>query len=147
MADGLTVDRVAGARTNAVAHIRTARDSASVDSCGRKITFPSQANEAVRFVLNNSQFVVREVVLSASMPSQTSAGYTEGKQSRTASKLRHCLVQSKHGYWERLFRLAPASLTALDLTSASAGLPEGRIYQSSFKANWICREVVAVEVI
>src|ERR1700686_2723585 len=59
--DRLTVDSVVGARTSAMAHIRTAGDSTSVDCYGRKITFPSHATEAVCFALKKSPFVVREL--------------------------------------------------------------------------------------
>jgi ribosomal protein L16 Arg81 hydroxylase len=59
--DRLTIGSVAGARTNAITHIRTAGDSTSVDCYGRTITFPPHASEAVRFALKNSQFVVGEL--------------------------------------------------------------------------------------
>jgi serine/threonine protein kinase len=41
-----------------------------------------------------------------------------------------------------LHRFSPASITTI-----SSRAPHGPVYQTSFKANWICREVVAVEVI
>jgi hypothetical protein len=61
MLDRLTIDSVAGVRVNTMTYVRTAKDAASVDCYGRKITFPSHASEAVRFALKNSEFVVRDL--------------------------------------------------------------------------------------
>jgi len=55
----LTINSVVGARKGVISHLRTNAETTSVDSYGRTITFPSHADEAVRFALSNSEFVVR----------------------------------------------------------------------------------------
>ena len=59
--DRVTLDSTVGARANAMCRIRTDGDATSVDCYGRKISFPFYASGAVRFALNTSQFVVREL--------------------------------------------------------------------------------------
>ncbi|HLY61457.1 MAG TPA: cupin domain-containing protein [Terriglobia bacterium] len=59
--DRLTVESVVGARTGVISLLRSDANSVSVDCYGRKITFPVRAGEAVRFALNNSKYVVREL--------------------------------------------------------------------------------------
>jgi ribosomal protein L16 Arg81 hydroxylase len=59
--DRVTLDSTVGARANAICRIRTDGDATSVDCYGRKISFPCYASGAVRFALNTSQFVVREL--------------------------------------------------------------------------------------
>lgn len=57
----LTLKSIAGARRDAIFRISETGDSVSVDCYGRRITFPAQAAEAVRFALNNERFAVREL--------------------------------------------------------------------------------------
>ncbi len=57
----LTAGSVAGARPNAIFRISAEGDSVHVDCYGRRITFPSQAAEAVRFALNNVRFTVGDL--------------------------------------------------------------------------------------
>src|ERR1700693_50239 len=59
--DRVGLDSMVGARANAVCRIRTGGHATSVDCYGRKISFPVYASGAVRFALNHSQFVVREL--------------------------------------------------------------------------------------
>ena len=59
--DRLTIDSKVGARAGVISHLRTDAESTSVDCYGRKIIFPIQAREALRFALSNSEFVVREL--------------------------------------------------------------------------------------
>lgn len=59
--DRLTMDSVVRARPTAISRVRTNRDSTSIDCYGRRITLPLHAAEAVRFALNGSRFVVREL--------------------------------------------------------------------------------------
>jgi ribosomal protein L16 Arg81 hydroxylase len=56
--DHLTVDTVVGARQGVISRLQTSDGSESVDCYGRKITFPSQAREAVRFALSHPRFAV-----------------------------------------------------------------------------------------
>jgi ribosomal protein L16 Arg81 hydroxylase len=57
----LTLDSVVGARAGVVSHIRTDGESTSVHCYGRKITFPSYTEDALRASLNSPQFVVRSL--------------------------------------------------------------------------------------
>jgi ribosomal protein L16 Arg81 hydroxylase len=57
----LTVESVAGVRPEAIFRIEAASDAVNVDCYGRRITFPAQAAEAVRFALNHTRFAVRDL--------------------------------------------------------------------------------------
>lgn len=57
--DRLTIDSVAGARQGVIYRLETSGDRELVHCYGRKITFPSQAREAVRFALSQPRFAVR----------------------------------------------------------------------------------------
>jgi hypothetical protein len=60
------------------------------------------------------------------------------------------IVGNFDGPGERLSRRAASEHHSVSPVSLAANFPasaKGPIYQTSFKANWICREVVAVEVI
>lgn len=59
--EGLTVQSVAGVRPEAIFRIEAAGGAASVDCYGRRISFPAQAVEAVRFALNHARFAVRDL--------------------------------------------------------------------------------------
>ncbi|MBV9499751.1 MAG: hypothetical protein JO138_10290, partial [Acidobacteriaceae bacterium] len=57
----LTVDSVVGARQGVISRFETSGESESLECYGRKITFPPQAREAVRFALSHPRFVVRNL--------------------------------------------------------------------------------------
>jgi ribosomal protein L16 Arg81 hydroxylase len=57
----LTVESVAGVRPEAIFRVEAAGDAVSVDCYGRRISFPVQAAEAVRFALNHARFAVRDL--------------------------------------------------------------------------------------
>ena len=57
----LTTASLVGARAGSVCHQQTDGESTSIDCYGRKITFPSYADAAIRFALSHSRFVVREL--------------------------------------------------------------------------------------
>jgi ribosomal protein L16 Arg81 hydroxylase len=57
--DSLTIRSVVGARQGVIARLETNDESETVHCYGRKITFPAQAREAVRFALSEPRFVVR----------------------------------------------------------------------------------------
>ncbi len=57
--DRLAADSVVGARQGVISRIESSDDSESLHCYGRKITFPSQAREAVRFALSHPRFVVK----------------------------------------------------------------------------------------
>ncbi|MGH9431282.1 MAG: cupin domain-containing protein [Terriglobia bacterium] len=59
--DRLAVDSVVGARPGIIFRLQTSGESAALDCCGRQITFPSYACEAVRFALCHSRFLVRDL--------------------------------------------------------------------------------------
>jgi ribosomal protein L16 Arg81 hydroxylase len=60
--DHLTVDSVVGARLGAIYRLQArSGDCASVECCGRKMTFPPHAGETVRFALSNPRFAVRDL--------------------------------------------------------------------------------------
>jgi ribosomal protein L16 Arg81 hydroxylase len=56
--DSLSIDSVVGRRPGVISRLQTVGESESLDCYGRKITFPTQAREAVRFALNHPRFVV-----------------------------------------------------------------------------------------
>ena len=58
---GLNIDSVAGARQDSMAFVRTGGETVTVDCHGRTITFPRHAAEAIRYALNHSRFLVREL--------------------------------------------------------------------------------------
>lgn len=58
----LTVESIAGIRPDAIFRIETAGETVSVDCYGRRIAFPAQAAEAVRFALNNARFRVSDLL-------------------------------------------------------------------------------------
>jgi ribosomal protein L16 Arg81 hydroxylase len=57
----VTPDSVAGARTGNLVRLHADGDSLKVECYGRQITFPAHASEAVRFALDHSRYVVREL--------------------------------------------------------------------------------------
>lgn len=57
--DGLALDSAVGARPGVISRLETSDESESVHCYGRKITFPTQAREAVRFALSHPRFAVR----------------------------------------------------------------------------------------
>jgi len=59
----LTTESVAGVRDGTIFRIESAGngDSMTVESYGRRITFPEAAREAVEFALTNSRFAIREL--------------------------------------------------------------------------------------
>lgn len=59
--DHLTIDSEVGLRPGVILRLQPVGDTESVDCYGRKIVFPSQAREAVRFALNHRRFVVRSL--------------------------------------------------------------------------------------
>jgi len=59
--DALTVDSLAGARPGVVYYLQANDDSVVVHLCGRKITFPSVAANALRYALGHPEFSVREL--------------------------------------------------------------------------------------
>lgn len=59
--DTLTIETVVAARRGTVFYLRTKGDSTSINTCGREITFPSQANEAVQFALRQRAFIVKDL--------------------------------------------------------------------------------------
>ncbi len=59
--DDLTLDRQVGARPGVISRLQTVGDSVSLSCYGREITFPPQTAGAVRFALNNTKFVVRDL--------------------------------------------------------------------------------------
>lgn len=59
--DRLAVDSVAGARPGVISRLQASGELASLDCYGRKITFPSDAREAVQFALSHPEFVVRDL--------------------------------------------------------------------------------------
>lgn len=56
--DSLRIDSIVGVRQGVVFRLQTDGESDSVECCGRKIAFPPQAREAVRFALRHSKFAV-----------------------------------------------------------------------------------------
>ena len=54
----LTVDSLVGARAGVISRLETSGESVSVECYGRRITFPPQTREAVRFALSNHRFVL-----------------------------------------------------------------------------------------
>jgi len=59
--DKVNIDSVVGARPSVVSRIRTDCSSLSIYAFGRKISFPAQGTEAVRFALSQSRFSVRDL--------------------------------------------------------------------------------------
>jgi hypothetical protein len=56
--DRLTIDSLAGLRPGVIFRLQSEGNSESVDCYGRKITFPPQASDAVRFALSHPRFAV-----------------------------------------------------------------------------------------
>ena len=61
LVDNITSDSWVGARRDTVYLIRREGTSASIYACGRKISFPTHAEEAARFALREARFLVREL--------------------------------------------------------------------------------------
>jgi ribosomal protein L16 Arg81 hydroxylase len=59
--EGLSVDSVAGARPGVIVRLNAGPDHASLQCCGRTITFPHHAVEGVQYALGHSRFVVRDL--------------------------------------------------------------------------------------
>lgn len=59
--DALTVDSLAGARPGVVYYFESGDDCAVVHLCGRKITLPSFASDALRYALGHPEFSVRDL--------------------------------------------------------------------------------------
>jgi hypothetical protein len=59
--DQLRIESVVGARSSAVFRILKDGSSTSVHSFARKIGFPAQAEDALRFALNRSRFSIRDL--------------------------------------------------------------------------------------
>ena len=59
--DRLTIVGMAGARPGLSYRLQVERDCCSIDCYGRRITFPSHALEAVRFILSHSRFAIRDL--------------------------------------------------------------------------------------
>lgn len=59
--DSLTGDSAVGARPGAIFRLQTNGTSESIDTYGRRISFPSHAGEAARFALSHASFVVRDL--------------------------------------------------------------------------------------
>src|SRR5579864_2374601 len=59
--DGLTVDTVVGARPGVITRLQRNGESATVESYGRRINFPSHAHDAVQFALNHAKFTARDL--------------------------------------------------------------------------------------
>jgi ribosomal protein L16 Arg81 hydroxylase len=59
--DQLRIESVVGARSSAVSRILSEGSSTSVYSFARKISFPAQAEDALRFALNRSRFSIRDL--------------------------------------------------------------------------------------
>ncbi len=57
--DRLAIDSVVGARQGVIYRLETTGEPESLDCYGRKINFPPQAREPVRFALSRPRFVVR----------------------------------------------------------------------------------------
>ncbi len=57
--DSLAIDSLVGARLGVISRLQTVGESESLDCYGRKISFPPQSREAVRFALSHPRFVVR----------------------------------------------------------------------------------------
>lgn len=59
--DALTVESLAGARPGVVYYLQTCADGVVIHLCGRKITFPSFAAEALDYALGHPEFLVRDL--------------------------------------------------------------------------------------
>ncbi|HET9177054.1 MAG TPA: cupin domain-containing protein [Terriglobia bacterium] len=59
--DALTADSLAGARPGVVYYLQETDDSVVIHLCGRKITFPSFAADALRYALRHPEFLVRDL--------------------------------------------------------------------------------------
>ncbi len=59
--DRLVIGSVVGARKGVISRLETIGESESLHCYGRKITFPPQAREAVRFALSHPRFVIRNL--------------------------------------------------------------------------------------
>lgn len=59
--DALTVDSLAGARPGVVYYLQANDDSVVVHLCGRKITFPPFAADALRYALRHPEFSVHDL--------------------------------------------------------------------------------------
>lgn len=59
--NGLKVDSLVGARPGVVYSLQSSDDSAVIHLCGRKITFPSFAADAVRYALGHPEFSVPDL--------------------------------------------------------------------------------------
>jgi hypothetical protein len=59
--DSLSIHSVVGARPGAIARFEASSELEFVDCYGRRISFPPQAGEAVRFALSHARFVIEDL--------------------------------------------------------------------------------------
>ena len=57
----LSVDSVVAPRPGVLSRIDTGEGSLTVDTCGRRISFPSHVSAAVRFALTGTEFIVKDL--------------------------------------------------------------------------------------
>lgn len=59
--DKLTINSKVRARRGVAYRLQANQTSKLIDCCGRRITFPAHASEAVRFALSQSEFAVHQL--------------------------------------------------------------------------------------